>query len=1351
MIKRLLFIPKKFKILLSLVLTFFYQANLSAFPGGNYTIDPVAAASASNYRSFTAFCNDLRNITRGDGGPAQYAVGGAGLQGNVTCNVTPGTYNERLILTSIVGSQATRRVTINGNGAVIAFTPISTIDAGVIDLNGTDFFTFNNLEVRMNQTTYGYCYWLRNGADNNIIKNNRLRCDNITGFPNVGSAYIWLSNGTTSNVSGNSGNNNLIDSNDMRSATGLNHGPYYGINMFGNSIPAASNAGNDNVVSNNLIRDFHWGGILHSSTYNTTIRNNTITNQGRTSVFGIKYGTYLITGTFVMENNRIFNLNGNIPQAQQIYPIFISMSNTTVPIMNSRITNNWIYDFGTNLLQCYLFWNSASINQNISLDVDFNTIAFDYPTTVNNTNTLVRNVQGSWFRNFRNNILYNNIGGTGSKWLIYDQAGTANSTYRWTTYQNNCLIFGPNAAGTLNYGWGVLNAGATATGDLFSLQDMINASFPASNISTNPDFISIDPTNINLTPTSLVMANRGVAISGITIDNIRNTRNSTRPDIGAIEYFADASLTAFNLNFPVPACSGFNSPISGTLRNNSANTIRNPIVAYSINYGPKVEYTIPSTIAPNSTINFTFPNSVTFSRPGQTDVRLFISTPDDVVSNDSILVSTSITPAPGGSVISHNTGLSSPFSVFNVNGQPDVIFRGENLVYDLSEPSRLGFTNADYGTKWRAIVSARTLSGTNANALVSGNGAAPFRGTVNPTAAWEDSTIEVSIRVINLLSFCDTTFRRRVLIAPKANPDFIIPNPLCERTDNFFENTTTVKSGSVEYEWDFGDGSPVTDEASPIKNYANFGTYTVKLKATTKPYIFTTEKIINLNITEMPIAQILNINKCQGQAVVLNNGTAYAGSGTTVYEWSFSDNSPSIITSSRTAVNKNFGPAGAYRVTLKATADGCTDVVSKTVYQFAKPTASFTLQSGNCLNDEFKFSNQSTISQGVFGNAWFWNDNSSIASDMNPSYKFTSAGIKNVKLRVNSEFGCKDSMTTPINVKQIPNTNFTFPFACDRTPTPFTNTTNLNGELLNKYTWNLGQGSPINQTAPLVTWSNLGPRTVTLKTELQNGCSSEISKLINVGVQPTVDFEFDSQCAGSALTFTNLTTFPKGEIRYNWNFGDGSTNITASPMHTYLNGQTFSVKLIASIINGCADSITKIVNVGVLPATCDFNIERNWSVNSKNFKFTPIGGSLNGLQYVWVTGDGNRLNSNGTGANYTYNGSLQYCVTMIAMTPDGCECSKTKCIDLSTSIEQLNNAQASVYPNPSNGIFNVRMSEVTNQMNVMVYNILGEIVHHFEFDNQEGLMDLNHLNNGVYIIKITSNNQTHTQKINIIK
>lgn len=1344
----------KMRILFTALFLMAIQPVLQAFPGGTYTINPSAPVSNSNYLSFTALSNDLRNIARGDGGAANYANGGAGLQGNVTVNVSPGTYNERFTLTAIVGSSATRRVTINGNGAILNFTPTSTADAGVVTLNGTDFFTFNNLEVRMNQTTYGYCFRLYGAADNNIIKNCKLRCDNITGIPNTGSAYVWLSNGTTSvGTSANFGNNNLVDSCDMSSGTGTNHGPYYAVASYGLTTPNTVNAGCNNTISNCSIRDFYLYGIYMAYNYNGQNINNTIHNTDRTGNITTKYGIYQYYGTGICHNNRIFNLNGNTPQSSIQYGIYFYNANTSANYSNwtyeSKVTNNYVYLFGTSSLYNYAYFNTNTSQPTQTLDVEHNTFIFDYPTTVSNTGTNYV-LYASNTRRVTNNILYHNLGGSGTKYLLYNiNPNVAGSTY-WTSKQNNSFAFGPSASGNLNVAYGVNSSTGTAVSAINQFSDWVNAGLPATNLNVNPQVLSNNPATLDLTPTSLEMANKGITISSLPTDNSGAIRSST-PDIGALEYFADIAISAFNLSFPTPTCSGFTSAISGTLKNNSPYTISNPEVAYSINNGPKIVYTVPGNIASNASVNFTFPNTYVFSVSGPTTVKLFNSTGDDDLNNDTLFTSTNISPAPGGSEITHNTSLSSSSSIFEITGKPDVTFRQEKLVYDLSEPTRLGYTNADYGTKWRAFVSARTINGVNANSIVSGNGSAPFRATIEPTVAWEDSIVEVSIRVLSLETNCDTVYKRRVLVAPKANVDFIIPSPLCERTDNVFENTTTVSSGSVEYEWSFGDATPNSIESNPAHNYATFGTYQLTLTATTKPYNFVTSKTVSIDVTEMPIASIINTNRCEGNAVILGNGTAYAGSGVTSYIWSFSDGSADINTSTRAAVNKKFNTPGAYRVTLQATADGCTDKVTKIVYQFAKPDAAFVKTQGDCLNDEFIFTNQSAIALGTFGNKWDFSDNGNIASDFSPRYTFETAGTRTVSLVTVSEFGCLDTATLVVNVKQIPTTDFSYPFACDRTPTPFENNTNLNGETLQSYTWDLGQGALNNQTAPIVNWSGLGPRNVTLTTRLLNGCSTQVSKLIDVGVQPIADFEFETNCEGTPIPFTNLSTFPKGVISYKWNFGDNVTSTDAAPSHTYASSQTYSVKLIASIEDGCMDSIVKVVNIAELPKTCDFNITRNWNSGTRAFDFTPIGGSTSGLTYQWITGDGNRINSNATGASYSYAADIQYCVTMVASTPDGCECSTTKCIDIATDVNQISQFKFNMFPNPSNGLFTIQTDEAFLNTEVQIFNTIGELVATVTLNSGNTEVNLSHLNSGVYMVKLSANNQTINQKINIIK
>jgi len=709
--------------------------------------------------------------------------------------------------------------------------------------------------------------------------------------------------------------------------------------------------------------------------------------------------------------------------------------------------------------------------------------------------------------------------------------------------------------------------------------------------------------------------------------------------------------------------------------------------------------------------------------------------------------------------LSQNTSLSSPAAMYKTTGKPDITFPNEKMVYDLTAPATVGYTNADYGVsnKWVGTVTAKTINGTVANATVSTNNAAPFKVTLDAPKAWEDSTIELSIKITDRITGCDTIYKRKVLIAPKAVPSAKLPVALCEKTDLIFESTSTISSGSIDYEWDFGDGSPKSIEASPAHKYASFGQYTVTLKTTSNPLAFTTSKTFVIDVTEVPVATIINTNACEGIAVKLKNATVYGGSGAITYAWDYGDGSAVNTTNNKNDIFKNYSTPGGYKVTLTASADGCTNTTTKIVYQFARPKASFAQTSGNCLNTEFNFENNSTITLGQFGNLWDFDDAGNKATVEEPTYTFTTAGTKNVKLEVVSEFGCVDSKTIPVVVKQTPTTAFTFPFACSRTATPFTNTTNLNSETLQSYYWNFGDGFTSTATSPVKNWTSIGPRIVSLTTYLVNGCSTTESKTIDVGVQPAVNFSVEDRCAGSEVPFANQTTYAQGNITYTWNFGDGNFSSKSAPVHAYGSGvsQTYTVQLKASILNGCSDSVSKTVTINPLPTTCNFNITGNLNAATKSaLVFTPTGGASSGITYKWITGDGNSVNSNGTGASYTYNAPGKYCVTMIATNLAGCECSTTKCVTMSTSIndaESMSNA-VSIYPNPNGGNFNVSLSaEISGDMTVNVYNTLGELVKTITVNSNSTNVDMSEFASGVYVVKVIAENQIATKKITIAK
>jgi PKD repeat protein len=708
-----------------------------------------------------------------------------------------------------------------------------------------------------------------------------------------------------------------------------------------------------------------------------------------------------------------------------------------------------------------------------------------------------------------------------------------------------------------------------------------------------------------------------------------------------------------------------------------------------------------------------------------------------------------VRPRPIGANVIQGSPFQGQYKL-GVMSDPDVIEVDKTITYELVPPT--GYNNADHGVTWviNSVV-ARTRFNTLVPAIaysvlppdVNGPGTLSFK----PTNQYLDSFITFTMNYSDLLTTqCDSTIRRTLYVAPTPKPVFTFPTSICVGDEILFENNSSIHSGIMTYEWDFDDGT-ISDFITPIHSFASSRMYNVKLTAISNRWNVRKDTIISLTVGQLPVVQFSHLNKCQGENITfVNNSTA--SSGTLNFDWNFGDNT-TLTTSSNAPINHLYATPGGYKVTLIAEANGCKSTLTKSVYQFVKPVANFNLLSGNCLNDQFIFVNSSSISSGQFGNKWNFNDNGNIASDFNTLYIFQSAGLKNVKLLNTSEFGCKDSIVKPITVKQAPKSDFNYDFACERVSTPFINSSNLFGETLLQYEWNFGQGAPSSATNPIISWQSVGPKSVSLKTSLANGCSDVITKLVDVKFQPKAEFESTSDCIGKEAVFTNLTTYRNGVVNYKWLFGDGSTSTTESPVHVYNSSQTYSVKLIANLVDGCSDSVIKTVNVSPLPSTCDFNYTRNWNTNSKNFTLTPSGGSMSGINYVWIMGDGNTLNSSGNGTNHTYIGNTKYCVTMIASNQAGCECSTTKCIDVMTDVNTIENQRFTVFPNPSNGQFKITFENEIALPIIKIFNNLGQVVFENQFNQNVESVDINlsHLAKGIYSVNVTSNGISFVKNI----
>lgn len=97
---------------------------------------------------------------------------------------------------------------------------------------------------------------------------------------------------------------------------------------------------------------------------------------------------------------------------------------------------------------------------------------------------------------------------------------------------------------------------------------------------------------------------------------------------------------------------------------------------------------------------------------------------------------------------------------------------------------------------------------------------------------------------------------------------------------------------------------------------------------------------------------------------------------------------------------------------------------------------------------------------------------------------------------------------------------------------------------------------------------------------------------IGVLINPSPQASFLSSAFDQTVTFINSSTFGN----YLWNFGDGNSSQQISPTHTYLNGGTYTVMLIAS--NECGnDTFTQDVVI--------FNTSIERDLLLKNLKIYP--------------------------------------------------------------------------------------------------------------------------------------------------
>jgi gliding motility-associated-like protein len=497
----------------------------------------------------------------------------------------------------------------------------------------------------------------------------------------------------------------------------------------------------------------------------------------------------------------------------------------------------------------------------------------------------------------------------------------------------------------------------------------------------------------------------------------------------------------------------------------------------------------------------------------------------------------------------------------------------------------------------------------------------------------------VNLEVINLIG-CrdDITQNLNILAVPTA--DFNFANVICEQKSTNFSDNSANHDPLINF-WDFGDGNNIIDD-NPTYSYADTGFYDVLLVATNA--VGCTDSITKqIWVDSIPTPQFTAAPVCINDTTLFTNNTFY---GADTVHWDFDDGTDTSVFSPKHV----YDASGPYDVLLVAgyISSGCVDSITISVNAYERIIPSFTTDT-ICFKETTAFTNTSTNTNNGPQFSWDFGYNGNPGSALtNPTHNYPdSAGYYIVQLNAENSFGCKDSVSDSVFVKQLPVIGFVSDTVCLGLSTELVDTT----EFAISWKWTFPDFTvQTNDTANFV-FSNYGNHPIELIVENTYNCFDTLNSTAYVDSIPTPNFTNNTSCIFDTVFFNNLT--PAGADTFYWDFGDGNIDSVFNPKHVYDLGGIYNVQLIAGFSgSSCFDSTTIQVtshqrsNPGFIADTVCFK-------ELTAFTDTTLFANIVDL-YEWDFDDNSGINNSVNPTHQFPDSSGTYQVKLTTTTDSGC-------------------------------------------------------------------------------------------------
>lgn len=549
--------------------------------------------------------------------------------------------------------------------------------------------------------------------------------------------------------------------------------------------------------------------------------------------------------------------------------------------------------------------------------------------------------------------------------------------------------------------------------------------------------------------------------------------------------------------------------------------------------------------------------------------------------------------------------------------------------------------------------------------------------------------LTASVRTVKLITIsddgvdgCSDTTTQEVLVNPM--PTASINNVDLEKCFNYnsfrLYATSTIASGTLTHNWDFGDLSNANNMDSVVHSYNADGIYSVKLYVESDK-LCTDSAFTSVTVRPSPLPSftINNDTQCYKYHQIKTISTSTINSGTFTKLWTLSDGG---FYTDVDSISHNFTNFGNYEIVLELTSNfDCKDTISDSVYILPMPQSSFSVDDEDqCLEDNFyTFTDNSVFNQGnILGNKWLYDDGGSDLN-MNPAtHSYLLENAYRPGLIVYGDNGCFDTSFIDIKVYPHPGSDFLINDTgqcVNNNNFIFTNNTFISeGGFTNR--WFFGDGSAfVDAFSASKKYTKDSTYLVRVISFSDQGCTDTAQKTVTVFPKSVTNFTINNpqQCVlGNSFIYNSSTTLKRGTFTLAWQHGDGTTagNVPSSS-RTYGNVQQYNVRLISTTNEGCLDTSTKTVRTLPMPvANYTFNDDES-CLDGNDFQFNASSTVSNNtpMNHKWYFGDGDST-INSTFAQHTYLSDGVYTVRLISSTNIGA------CKD---TIER----NFSVYPEPA--------------------------------------------------------------------